>query len=323
MADPKDTKPEDTIELNDNEPVVFSDNPDGTPREDLPDSPKPDAAEPPADEATDGEQAAEPAGAEAPPDDDGEPEAQRQRRRKRKDLQERLDKLVRRAHESDEARAAAQAKADLLEQQLNELRKGRPADPPDDRERAAMDRKAKALQDLDLAAYDAAVSELMDIRLERVKVAERPKQEAPPARAQDEGGIHPAAQAWLDRNAWFKEKPHLAAEVIRIEDRLIKSGMQRGEDLYKKIDEELDAAPEFDSVRASRIQPPEDPPEDPPAPAPRPRNIISPPSRGDTAPQQRPRPGALTKYDIETMTRFGLDHKDPKARAAYLARKSA
>lgn len=307
----------DTIELEDNEPVVFSDNPDGTPR-DLPaEKPAKPEGEPPAEAASDGD--------DAPPPDAA---TDRPRKRPRKDLQERIDKLVRAAHESDEARAAAEAKAALLEQQLQDARKTAPQIAADERERAVTERKAQALKDMDLAAYDAAMSELLEIRIERKAAnAEKPARETR-APAED-GGIHPAAQAWLHRSPWFnaRENQHLAAEVVRIQNRLIKDGMQYSEELYRKIDEELDKLPEFDPVRQpARVKPAEAPAADAAADTapevPRPRSIVSPPTGSDVPSAPRPRPGALTKYDIETMKRFGLDHSNPKVRDAYLARKS-
>ena len=308
----------DTIELSDNEPVIFSDNPDGTPRADLPaETPANPEGDPPAEAAPDGDDATV-----------AETTAERPRKRPRKDLQERIDKLVRERHESDEARAAAEAKAALLEQQLQEARKGVAQAPIDERERAATERKAQALKDMDLAAYDAAMSELMEIRIERKSAKpEKAEREERPEPAENDG-IHPSAKAWIDRNPWFSDADnrHLVATVAKIEQRLRNEGMQFGDDLYRKIDEELDNAPEFDPVRQP-AQRREDPPtsaqtDDTPADQPRSRSIVSPPTRGDVSPTPRPRPGALTKYDIETMKIFGLDHNNPKVREAYLARKS-
>ncbi|RJQ53483.1 MAG: hypothetical protein C4521_07495 [Actinobacteria bacterium] len=287
VEDPAEKMP-DTIEVPEPDKVTFSDKPDGTP-------------EPPQEEAK-----AEPA--EKP-------------KRNRKDYQERINQLVRSAHEAEERAAAAEAKALLLDEQLKTIREqyGKTVNETQTKaEQELIERKKKAIDEGDMSAYDEASEALLQLRLQRN--AQTPERAPDQAKAAEQPAFHPAAKAWMDRNAWFlaQENKHLARTVAKIEAKLVApkdkggAGLEYGDELYRKIDEELAKLPEFDDVRGVI--------EDEPEPE-RPKTVVSPPSRGGEPPP-KPKTGSLTRYDIQTMRTFGLDPNNVKHRSAYLARKS-
>lgn len=240
------------------------------------------------------------------------------KRRSGKDYQTRISELTRKRHEAEEREAAALARLDMMTAKIKQLDIERSAASATDKERELLDRKKKALDDMDLSAYDAVSEELLSLRLQQRQESQKeapkeaPRDEPKPQEATD--NIAEAAKAWMDGNAWYKDAAnrHLVSEVHRIERELLKSGMTYSPELYQKLDEELDKLPEFDELRG---RPAEVTPED------RPRSVVSPPSNGATPPP-KPRPDALTEYDKTTMRRFGLDPSDAKHRKHYLARKS-
>lgn len=245
------------------------------------------------------------------------------KRRSGKDYQTRISELTRKRHEAEEREAAALARLDMMTAQIKQLDIERSAANATDKERELLDRKKKALDDMDLSAYDAVSEELLSLRLQQRQEApkEAPK-EAPRDEPQREttDNIAESAKAWMDGNVWYKDAAnrHLVSEVHRIERELLKSGMTYSQELYSKLDEELDKLPEFDEVRGRSV---DTTPDEPVVQQERPRSVVSPPSNGATPPP-KPRPDALTEYDKTTMRRFGLDPSDAKHRKHYLARKS-
>lgn len=283
------------------------------------------------------EPAKDPAAESAPPDEpkcegegEGEggeqPPKQPERKRNKKTFSERIGEYAKRALTAEEEKAAAQARADLLERQLKEIsarHQTASEQTLSQREQDAMARKQKAIEEQDFAAYDAAQNDLVEIKLARRTPEDKPAIPEPkPSTPAEPEPIHTSAKAWIDRNSWFsnKDHQHLAAEAMRIEARLRQSGMQLGDELYKKLDEELADLPDFDEVRGVKA---DDPPQvDPPAdPVPPPRSPVS-SSRSDAPPPPKPRPNALTEHDKRTMRTYKLDPDNPKHRETYLQYKT-
>lgn len=269
--------------------------------------------------------------------DQKEESLEERKARKRNDYQKRLNELVRQRHEESEARAAAEAKAELLEQRLREMeqRKGGDAKNPDElsqREQELIEKRRRAEEDGDLAAYTEAQDALFEVRLQlrqKGDPAPTPKQDAPQQHDAEPAKMVPEAEAWLQENAWFTEKgnEHLAAEAIRIQDALIAEGhdLRRPEDakrVYAELSRRLRELPEFDAVTGKAHDDDQQEREHRAEQRTTPRNHIAPPSRGGEAPP-RPKAGELTQHDIRAMKMVGIDPNDPKARAAYIKRKRA
>lgn len=305
-------KASDTIEVPDDETIVFSDNPDGTPA-DLPEAEADDdGEEEDVDEELEGdeEEAKADDGEEAEAESDEKP--QKRRRRNRKDFDKRIAELTKKTHQSDERAAAAQAKLELAEKELAEFRAGRKpmtVEEMDATEKELLEKKKAAFDEGDLELYDSVQTQLSEIKQRRESVVKEPE-----ATKQDDQGpptIDPAAQAWIDRNEWFTkpENAHLGREAELIEKSLREKGYAIGPELYKKLDEELANLPDFDDVlvvatpRQERQQP---------------RRTASRSSNGGEPPANRANGKGLTKYDIQTMKQYGLDPNDPIERKTYL-----
>lgn len=255
------------------------------------------------------------------------------KRRKHSDFQKRLDELTREKHEAREAKAAAEAKAELLEQQLREIKAAKTASTEatdlEKRERELIEKRRQAEEDGDLARYSEASDELIEVRIKRHAVEFAPAakaEEVQQTKVADRGSeqLVPEAKQWLENNPWFSERgnEHLADEVISIQERLIS---EYGYDLrkpadakkvYEEISKEIRRRPEFDKFTREYSDATETDTRS------QQRSHIAPPSRGGEAPE-RPVTGQLTQYDIRAMKMVGIDPADPKARAAYLKRKRA
>ncbi len=291
----------DEIMVGGDEPITFSDKPDGTP-----DDPPPTEAEadkPPAEEVV---------------------EKPKRKRRNRKDLQARIDEYAKRALTAEERAAAAEAALELANKEKATEPAKKDAPELSERETELALLKKEAIDEGDLDAYDKAQEELYDIRQNRQRQeAEQAKPEADTEEANAQADpIHPTAEAWITRNQWFqsKDNDYLADQAMRIEARLrLEEKLDVGEKLYERLDEELAKLPEFDYVLGD-VTPAKS--EDTADDDDKPKSTVARPSNGAEPPATPARPGALTKYDIETMRRFGLDHNDPKVRSAYLSRKS-
>ena len=265
------------------------------------------------------------------------------------------NKLVRKYYEASEERAAAQAKADMLEQERNELlrqledaRKG--SNSGDHETMEQLEAKEQELQQRRKVAREndepeelvSIMDQLMDLRDQRAALRERQQQEEQRKaqqqqqhqhrdqeqeqtrrQQQEEGGsIHPSARAWLDRNPWFADpkNKHLAKYAQDMEAELRKGGMAIGDDLYEELDQALNELDEYREARGEFDEDPE-PKQQSRQPINRPRHIL-PPSRGDNSDKSRKNGPRLTDYDRQTMKRFGLDPNDEIHKSAYLKRKS-
>lgn len=296
----------DDITIPDDDKIEFSDKPKPADPAATTEAPAPEAGteggDPPASE--EGEQIGKP------------PE----RKRNKKTFSERIGEYAKRALTAEEEKAAALARADLLERQLLEVSQRHQTASEQtltQREQDATSRKQKAIEEQDMVAYDAAQNDLLEIKLARREQPEPQPQPAPARRDAEPEPVHASAKAWIGRNEWFnrEDSQHLAAEAMRIEARLRQSGVQLGDELYKKLDEELADLPDFDEVRGVKAN---DSPVDPPAAdAPPPRSPVS-SSRSDAPPPPKPRPNALTEHDKRTMRTFKLDPDNAKHRETYL-----
>lgn len=255
------------------------------------------------------------------PPQEGEQSTDEERKQRRgKDYQKRMNEVIRRAHEAEEREAAVQTRLALAEEELKTLREKSGAAAKtslEQRESSAVERKKLALEKSDFEAYDAAAEELIDIRIQKATQTAEPvrRVEAPKV---DDDAPHPSAAAWMSRNEWIRAAGNqaLAAEAVRIERRLrTQDRIPLGDDLYKKLDEELAQLPEFDEVRGVA---PEEAEEEAPKPVAKPRATVAGPSRGGEPPAKPTRAGALTEHDKANMRRFKLDPSNPKHRDTYL-----
>ena len=229
---------------------------------------------------------------------------------KKRDPQKRINELVRLRHEADEQRAAAEARAALLEQEnkaLAERFNTTVAKTVSEKEKELLARKEAARADSDIEALDRANDELWELRLKR----ENKEFQVEPTRQverQPEPNIHPSAAQWLSENSWFSDasNAHLNAEVLRIENELrTTKRLPYGPELYKAINERLDELPEFDDVRERKQE------------VVKPKSIVAPPSKTGVV-MPREKPGVLTEKDKAAILASKLDPNDPKVRDTYL-----
>jgi len=225
-----------------------------------------------------------------------------------KAVQKRISKEVGKRKAAEDRAAAAQAENDILREQLEKM------------QTSHKDTRVAELKKMrDAAAEEADLTELNRINDELLELAtakpefEIPESTVPPEPAEpEEPEIHPSAQAWLDRNLWYSlpgndEKKDLA---IKIQNELLQSGMEFGDDLYSKVDAQLE----------ERLKPTQPEPADPPPTGSKPGHISAPNNVGD--PNPRPKKGQLSSYDISTMRQFNLDPNNPTHRKFYLKRKT-
>jgi len=320
--------PSDSIELAPDEPIIFTDSPEGSASpavEILAGPAAPAANDADSDFADEADPDASVGTFDADAEGDGQ-EAPRRPRRNRKDYQERINKLVRAQHEAEERAAAAEAARELAYQELQELRRQfRVGDPEllNERERAITDLKRQAIEAMDLGAYDLLNREELELRDARARL-QAEQQRPRPAPPQPEEPLHPAAEVWLSRNPWVRDRANdaLAARLVRLEAQLMQDeGLSPGDQLYRRLDEELLKLPEFDVVRGVIENGPTLVSEAVVSPASgRQRSVISQPGRGDLPPPARPdgAPRQLTDHDKRTMRMFRLDPGNPGHRASYL-----
>jgi hypothetical protein len=194
------------------------------------------------------------------------------------------------------------------------------------REQELIEKRRKAEEDGDMAAYSVASDELFDVRGRMREPEPEPERQQAPRKQAPSNDMVPEASEWLGANAWFVDQAnsHLADEVLRIQAELVtpRSHGGRGYDLnnseqakkvYAEIDRRIRELPEFDAVLGIEHEEEAEEPERKPAP----RSHIAPPSRGGEA-LQRVKPGELGKHDISAIKAAGLDPNDPKVRATYI-----
>jgi hypothetical protein len=245
------------------------------------------------------------------------------------------NKLVREWHTAHEEAAAQKARAELLEQEVAELKKGQKEAPEplqtlQDQQKTLIDQCNLAAEDSDLEAYqtarnelDAVNNQIMEMRFNK-PVEEEGQTETPDAPGnQEPQAPHPAAQAWMDQNEWFfnPKNDYLAAYAQKIEFQLREEkGMKMGPKLYEELNRQLAEIPGYEDVIGKRAQQ-SDADEinqdvGKPKPQGKPKHLMA-PSRAGNGPT-KPKPGELTQYDIQTMKRAKLDPNNPDHKAAYL-----
>ena len=237
----------------------------------------------------------------------------------------RINYLIARAKDAEERAAALEASLELERQ---ERERAREADTLSDDERSL---------DEQLAAIDAQIaSESDDPAMQSVLKANRlllqrersrsrvQKQEVPtkapsqPSPAQTQ--VHPAAQDWLQSNAWYQETdeynrpkhPTLASEATNVYHRLRATYGMDSKELFDELNRELAQLPEFERVLKKPAKPPERPTRQNTAPA----NVHATDAR---APENgAARENALDRSDKAKLRALGKDPDDPKVRAAYI-----
>ncbi|MCG7931965.1 MAG: hypothetical protein N0E44_18185 [Candidatus Thiodiazotropha lotti] len=245
------------------------------------------------------------------------------------------NKLVREWHEAHEQAAAQKARAELLEQELAEVKKAKEAeDDPlkelNERQQQLTDDLKAAADDADLEAYNSARLELdeinnkiMEVRFQKPAEKDDEKPAAPESEARaEQEGPHPAAQEWMDRNEWFFNPKHdyLAAYAQKVEAQLQSEGMRMGPKLYEKMDEILSEVPGYEEVMGTAKHGNDgdgnEGNEDSGKPTGKPKHLTA-PSRPGNGPT-KPKPGELSEYDKKTMRMAKLDPNNEQHKATYL-----
>lgn len=243
------------------------------------------------------------------------------RKGKGKDFQGRINELTRARKSAEERAAAAEARLKVVEQEreqeAKELQRKQ-------RESELVAERKAAEDEGDLEAYSKANDEIVDIRLERKQPVQHSESTEKPETQPDEVKIHDAAQAWIERNAWYQDSNNedLAQEVEHIEQGFRDRGEPIGEALYAKIDQVIAVDPRFADVRpdtgGQETEKAEQETESQrPQPEGKPNLPAAPTNPGETAnPGQQK--GRLTQHDIRTMRTFKLDPNNPTHRKTYL-----
>lgn len=341
-------KGSDLIEIPDDDPIVFTDNPDGTPADLGGDGPEGgsdgDGDTDGGGEGTDGEDGAgdgegtgegegdDTSGGDDEPgggDLDDKPNQQRRRGgKKRSSAQERINEVVGRSKALEEQLAAERTRRELVEEELAERRE-QDRKLMANKEEELVRRKREALDDNDLSTYAEVQDELTDLRL-RMKGHEpeprAPKQQEAPAQ-------HPAAAQWVSDNQWFAkpENRDIAEFAMHLEAKL-QAKMGMSDEMYKELDRQLamhsgyaaavageggagagdDGAGNGQDGQRQQQQ------------RSKPRQVVASATgadvtdRSDNSKDKR----GLTKYDRQIMAQYNLDANDPKVVATYLKRKS-
>lgn len=254
-----------------------------------------------------------------------EDEESRHRRRNRRSAKARIGELTRQRNEEAEARAAAEAKLELQDEELRELRKKpvreEPVDNFEKEERNLLDRRRKATDDADLTALNDVNDQLTELRMKRLRQqVVAPKREEPQRRdVVEKQERHPAAQKWLDDNKWFSDSGNdeLKREALYLQTYLQRQGYPLSPALYAELDRQLEMLPDYKKLKGNG--------EDPDADQPK-RTVNSPtiPTAkvaGDDDRTSQDNTRELTDYDKKVMKQFKLDPMDAKHRAAYLKRR--
>ncbi|MCW5586585.1 MAG: hypothetical protein KIS75_10675 [Chromatiales bacterium] len=183
-------------------------------------------------------------------------------------------------------------------------------------------RRDKALDEGDLAEYNRLNDELMDTRIEL-----RDRSTRRPAKADDEGGgeqqrqtQQPAASGagseWVARNkAWLQADEANVALAKGIEAKLVRKHGGYTDELYRELSKRLAAVSEDfidddgDDLGGDFDERPT-----------RSTTVGVPRESSDDGQQRRRSGGKLTRDDLTTMSRYGMDPNSPKDRKAWLNR---
>lgn len=255
--------------------------------------------------------------------------------------------MVKKWHQANESRAAAEAKAEVLEQELAELKKKVLKKESDSdleslktEEADLLRQRKEAEDDGDLEAYSQVNDKYQEIRFKRMQAESIPstennthsddKENKDTERASNRDSKDkeqpqraPEADAWLKRNQWYfdPDNAHLASYVEDLESQLVDGGMEIGTKLYQKMDQILADMPDFEGLVSIKEGTSDDEGDKSGKQESKPRHMLPPTSAGTRA-SNKPKPGELSQYDRQTMKRFGLDPTNDKHKAAYLKRKS-
>ncbi len=226
-------------------------------------------------------------------------------------VQRRVAKEVAKRKSLEEELAATRAQNDLLREKYEK----QSTESFETRQKEITEKRTAAVEAGDLDASIQLSDELFALKLDRQKsVIEEPKY-TQKAENNDEDDIHPSAQAWLDRNLWYYDgnSAEKARKAEEIQNELLVGGMTFSDELYSEVDKRLKA-----QTRSEDIDP-APAPAGKPTPA-KPGHLAAPSSGGDDNP--KPKPNEFTDRDKSVMRQFKLDPDDPKARAAYMKRRS-
>lgn len=135
-------------------------------------------------------------------------------------------------------------------------------------------------------------------------------QTKPPEPSQQDApeGLHPAAQAFIDRTKWWGDNPKAEQAAIQIEESLLDKGYKRSEELYQEVEKQLKKRyPRLYGIKPNSPVTPDDK------------------SHGDTHNKvtRRPKGYGETKESMSSehlaiMRKYGLDPNKLKDRRAFV-----
>lgn len=296
---------------------------------------KPEAAPPVEDETPPAGEKAPPPEEKAPPAAAQPPEAdgkKLQPPQKPSRFERRINELTYKERQANERAAAAETRMELRERELLASTSRVLAD----RERELIEQKEAAVNAGDMKTYDEVQVKLGKLReLEgygaNPEIPERPNVEKAQAGdlPPDMPPLAPAAQAWLQDNAWFNAEGNqaLADKAIKLEQELADEYGARNFRMYVELDRRLAEDAEFAHVLNLQGQDASGQGGTSAEETPPPAAQTPPPANGGDRGAAPPPPtetknaNGLTDYDIQTMRRFNLNPNDPKVRETYLKRK--
>jgi len=239
--------------------------------------------------------------------------------------QKRIDKITYERNIERDARARAEQERDEARTILNERSQQHQKANVEalKRERETIRQQLKAAYDTtDYEAVTALQDRLADVAAE-MRFAdrsepERPRESAPkkdaPQQSQQEPQqsqqLHPDTQEWLSRNAWVNDKRNRSvyAAAYAITQDLAEEGYDIGPDLYAELDRRLEQdVPRIKQLRnGARTAPAKS------------GSPVGAPSRGADGAAAGNKANGLTKDDLVSMRKFGMDPMNPSHRKQWL-----
>ena len=210
-------------------------------------------------------------------------------------VQKRIDRLTRVAREAEE-------RAERFEKMYAEVKKQhRDSEESsyNDQMKDLESRKAKAVDEGDMEEYDKVATQIMDLRLKQTSRPAEPKTPPPPS----EPTYSEAAQDWLDNNSnWFQKDKKRTQFAIAEEKKLMSEGYEVTDpDTYEELDRRIEKRFGETEDKDTSV----------------PRSTRRQPRRKRSNGE-----GRITKENLETMRKYGMDPNDPKQRAGFMAHRS-
>ena len=172
----------------------------------------------------------------------------------------------------------------------------------DVREKDLLKQRREALENDDLESFDKLDEELVDIRLEKKLARVQDKRQA----EDPESDLAPAAKDWINRNTWFRNGGAQADKVKKLAAELQSQYDVNDPALYEEIDRQLASKPKA----VASAEPPKQK-----------AGAVAGVNRGGGQPKKN---GSkkLTRSDLQSMSKYGLDPNNQDHRRGWLRRNS-